>query len=138
MSSPVLTAVDIQSLPLIARGKVRDLHEVDESTLLFTTTDRISAYDVVMTNGVPLKGAVLTQLSAHWFSVLQQQVPGLRTHFLTLDPPGRLTPAEKDQIRGRSMQVRKFKVFPIEAIVRKLHLPADKLKKVTINVLTAD
>lgn len=136
MSSPVLTTVEIQSLPLIARGKVRDLHEVDDSTLLFTTTDRISAYDVVMTNGVPLKGAVLTQLSAHWFSVLRQQIPGLRTHFLTLDPPERLTPAEKSQIRGRSMQVRKFKVFPIEAIVRELRSAARYLKEVTMTVLT--
>ncbi|KAI1340557.1 putative phosphoribosylaminoimidazole-succinocarboxamide synthase [Xylariaceae sp. FL0016] len=106
------------SLPLIARGKVRELHEVDDSTLLFSCTDRISAYDVILSNPVPLKGKILTQLAAYWFSILTKQIPGLKTHFKTLDPPSNLSPAEKDLIRGRSMQVKKLKVFPLEAIVR--------------------
>ncbi|KAK8052004.1 Phosphoribosylaminoimidazole-succinocarboxamidesy nthase [Apiospora rasikravindrae] len=118
MAPQVVTSIDVSSLPLIARGKVRDLYEVNDSTLLFSTTDRISAYDVVMENGIPFKGAVLTQLTAHWFSVLKEKIPDLKTHFITLDPPAGLTPAETELVRGRSMQVRKYKVFPIEAIVR--------------------
>ncbi|KAK3392962.1 putative phosphoribosylaminoimidazole-succinocarboxamide synthase [Podospora didyma] len=118
MASPVVTSIELTSLPKVASGKVRDLYEVDDKTLLFLTTDRISAYDVIMGNGVPSKGAVLTQMSAHWFRVLSERVPGLKTHLLTLAPPTSLSPAEKDLVRGRSMQVRKLKVFPIEVIVR--------------------
>ena len=68
-------------LKLLARGKVRDLYEIDDSTLLFVATDRISAYDVIVGNGIPGKGALLIQLSAHWFDYLSANVPGLRTHF---------------------------------------------------------
>lgn len=124
MSPPVVTSIDVTSLPRVARGKVRDLYEVNDSTLLFATTDRISAYDVVMENGIPYKGAVLTQLTAHWFSVLKEKIPDLQTHFITLDPPAGLTPAEIDLVRGRSMQVRKYEVFPIEAIVRTYPVPS--------------
>jgi phosphoribosylaminoimidazole-succinocarboxamide synthase len=91
---------------------------VDDKTLLFVTTDRISAYDVVMKNAVPYKGAILTQLSVHWFQVLAAAVPGLKTHFISSAVPAQLTPAEGDLVRGRSMQVRRLKVFPVEAIVR--------------------
>jgi len=118
MSPPVVTSIELTSLPKLASGKVRDLYVVDDKSLLFVTTDRISAYDVIMANGVPLKGAILTQMSAHWFKVLSERVPGLKTHFLTLEPPAALNQAEKDLVRGRSMQVRKLKVFPVEAIVR--------------------
>ncbi|KAI1658682.1 SAICAR synthetase [Daldinia decipiens] len=117
-SNNVLTEVTLTSLPKLATGKVRDLYTVDDNTLLFVTTDRISAYDVVMKNGVPNKGALLTLQSAHWFNVLSQRVPGLKTHFLTTDVPPAVTPAEAQVIRTRSMQVRKLAVFPIEAIVR--------------------
>lgn len=111
--------IDIKSLPRVASGKVRDLFDLDEKTLLFVSSDRTSAYDVVMDNGIPGRGAILTMISAFWFRVLSERVPGLRTHFVTLDPPaGRLTPEEAALVRGRSMQVRKFKVFPVEAIVR--------------------
>ncbi|KAK0628571.1 putative phosphoribosylaminoimidazole-succinocarboxamide synthase [Bombardia bombarda] len=115
---PVVTSIELASLPKLASGKVRDLYTVDAQTLLFVTTDRISAYDVIMANGVPLKGAILTQISAHWFRVLSGAVPGLKTHFLTLTPPAALTPAERQLVRARSMQVRKLRVFPLEAIVR--------------------
>ncbi|KAM7222831.1 phosphoribosylaminoimidazole-succinocarboxamide synthase [Rhypophila decipiens] len=118
MSPPVLTTIELTSLPKLASGKVRDLYSLDEKTLLFVTTDRISAYDVIMANGVPFKGATLTQLTAHWFGVLTERIPGLKTHFLTLSPPAALSPAERDLVRARSMQVRKLKVFPIEVIVR--------------------
>ncbi|KAK3330521.1 putative phosphoribosylaminoimidazole-succinocarboxamide synthase [Apodospora peruviana] len=117
-SSPVVTSVELTSLPKLASGKVRDLYEIDNKTLLFVTTDRISAYDVIMSNGVPFKGAILTLLSVHWFGVLSDRIPGLKTHFLTLTPPAALSPAEKDLVRARSIQVRKLKVFPVEAIVR--------------------
>ncbi|KAM7191009.1 phosphoribosylaminoimidazole-succinocarboxamide synthase [Rhypophila sp. PSN 637] len=118
MSAPVLTTIELTSLPKLASGKVRDLYSLDDKTLLFVTTDRISAYDVIMANGVPFKGATLTQLTAHWFGVLTERIPGLKTHFLTLSPPAALSPAERELVRARSMQVRKLKVFPIEVIVR--------------------
>ncbi|KAK1758610.1 putative phosphoribosylaminoimidazole-succinocarboxamide synthase [Echria macrotheca] len=118
MPSPVVTSIELSSLRKLASGKVRDLYEIDDKTLLFVTTDRISAYDVIMANGVPFKGALLTQISAHWFRVLAERVPGLKTHFLTLSPPPALSDAERSLVRGRSMQVRRLKVFPVEAIVR--------------------
>ncbi|KAK0703439.1 putative phosphoribosylaminoimidazole-succinocarboxamide synthase [Lasiosphaeria miniovina] len=118
MASQVVTKIELSSLPKLASGKVRDLYEIDDKTLLFLTTDRISAFDVIMANGVPWKGAILTQLTAHWFGVLAERIPGLKTHFLTLAPPAGLSPAETELVRGRSMQVRKLRVFPIEAIVR--------------------
>ncbi|KAH8662039.1 phosphoribosylaminoimidazole-succinocarboxamidesynthase [Xylariales sp. PMI_506] len=117
-ASEAVTHVNLTSLPKIAEGKVRDLYDVDAKTLLFVTTDRISAYDVIMKNPVPFKGPILTQISVHWFKVLSEKVPGLKTHFLTTDAPAGLTPAEAQLVRGRSMQVRKLKVFPVEAIVR--------------------
>lgn len=118
MGADAVTTLDLSSLPKIASGKVRDLYNIDDKTLLFVTSDRISAYDVVIKNGVPGKGVVLTQLSKHWFNVLPDKVPGLKTHFLTTDMPAGIAPEEAEKIRGRSMQVRKLKVFPIEAIVR--------------------
>ncbi|KAI0886137.1 phosphoribosylaminoimidazole-succinocarboxamide synthase [Annulohypoxylon maeteangense] len=117
-SSQVLTEVSLTSLRKLAEGKVRDLYSVDDNTLLFVTTDRISAYDVVMKNGVPRKGSLLTLQSVHWFKVLSERVPGLKTHFLTTDVPSQVSPEEAQLIRNRSMQVRKLKVFPLEAIVR--------------------
>lgn len=119
-SCPTITTTDLTKLyARIATGKVRDLYELDENTLLFVATDRISAYDIVLKNGVPGKGALLTTLSAYWFSVLPSLVPELKTHFLTLDIPGQLKDSElaKDY-EGRSMQVRKLEVLPIESIVR--------------------
>lgn len=118
MAEQVLS-IDIQSLPKVASGKVRDLYDLSPDTMLFVSSDRTSAYDVIMDNGVPGRGAVLTMISAFWFQLLSQKVPGLKTHFLTLQPPtDRLTPDEVRLIRGRSMQVRKLKIFPVEAIVR--------------------
>lgn len=118
MSSTVVTSIGLTSLPLLSVGKVRELYKIDESTLLFSSTDRISAYDVILKNGVPNKGFILTQLTAHWISVLTNKLPSLKTHLLSLDPPNGLTPADADKVRGRSMQVRKLKIFPIEVIIR--------------------
>ncbi|KAK1244977.1 hypothetical protein MKX08_004606 [Trichoderma sp. CBMAI-0020] len=119
-SPPAITSISLHALPKLSQGKVRDLFDLDASTLLFTATDRISAYDVVLANGVPQKGLILTQISAHWFSVLEQRVPGLKHHLLSLSAPASapLTPEERSLLRGRTMTCRKLKVFPIEAIVR--------------------
>src|ERR1700733_3060879 len=106
------------ALPLLASGKVRELYEVDAKTLLFIASDRISAYDVVMMNGIPSKGILLTLLTAHWFRVLTSAIPNLRTHFLTLDLPPKIPQALHSLLANRSMQVCRLKVFPIEAIVR--------------------
>ncbi|KAL1961513.1 hypothetical protein VTN77DRAFT_1654 [Rasamsonia byssochlamydoides] len=114
-----LTKTDLQgALPLIARGKVRDLYEVDDKTLLFVATDRISAYDVIMENGIPNKGVLLTLCTKAWFKILTDAIPSLRTHFLTLDLPPQIPASLLPTLQNRSMQVRKLKVFPIEAIVR--------------------
>ncbi|KAF2665963.1 phosphoribosylamine--glycine ligase [Microthyrium microscopicum] len=103
----------------LSTGKVRELYEVDDSTILFVATDRVSAFDVVLSNGIPDKGALLTRLTAHWFSVLSKAIPDLKTHLLTLDLPAKLAASEDAAAaQDRSMQVRKLKVFPIESIVR--------------------
>ncbi|ODV93150.1 hypothetical protein PACTADRAFT_72243 [Pachysolen tannophilus NRRL Y-2460] len=110
-------------LPLIARGKVRDIYQVDEQSLLFVATDRISAYDVIMENGVPAKGKILTKLSAFWFNFLSPYVP---THIIaTTDdeifaklPKELSEPKYKSQLEGRSLLVRKLKLIPLEVIVR--------------------
>jgi phosphoribosylaminoimidazole-succinocarboxamide synthase len=96
------------------------LYEIDANTIFFVATDRISAFDVVLENGIPSKGALLTQLTAHWFSVLTQRVPSLSTHFLSLELPAALTQdgSVAPLYQKRSMQVRKLKVFPVESIVR--------------------
>ncbi|KAL8985487.1 MAG: hypothetical protein Q9205_000803 [Flavoplaca limonia] len=119
MASTVLTQTDLEnSLPLVARGKVRDLYEINDATLLFVATDRISAFDVVMARGIPNKGALLSLISVHWFKVLSAAIPSLRTHFITLDLPGQIPVELRPQYQDRCMQVRKLEVFKIEAIVR--------------------
>ena len=119
MDSRAVTTIDLKgSLHLIARGKVRDLYKIDEETLLFVASDRISAYDVIMKNGISGKGALLTLLSAHWFKILSTALPNLRTHFISLDLPSQIPQDLRSELNGRSMQVRKLEVFPIEAIVR--------------------
>ncbi|KAL9599763.1 MAG: hypothetical protein Q9219_003646 [cf. Caloplaca sp. 3 TL-2023] len=119
MASTILTKTDLDGvLPLVTRGKVRDLYEVDNSTLLFVTTDRISAFDVVMRNGIPNKGSILCLLTAHWFKILSKAIPDLRTHLISLDLPSHIPISVRESYRNRCMQVRKLEVFKIEAIVR--------------------
>jgi len=104
-------------LTLLARGKVRDLYEVEGGHLLFVATDRLSAFDVVMTNGIPGKGKILTQLSLFWFDQLQHLAPN---HLITADVaemPASVQPYA-DQLTGRSMLVKRVEILPIEAIVR--------------------
>lgn len=118
MAEQVLS-IDLKSLPKVASGKVRDLYDLSADTMLFVSSDRTSAYDVIMDNGIPGRGTILTLISAFWFRLLSQKVPGLATHFVTLQPPAdRLAADELALVRGRSMQVRKLKIFPVEAIVR--------------------
>ncbi|KAG5942793.1 hypothetical protein E4U60_007122 [Claviceps pazoutovae] len=115
-----LTTIDLPSLQKISSGKVRDLFSLpDSGSLLFVASDRLSAFDVVMTNGIPNKGAILTLMSAYWFRLLSERIPNLRSHFLSLEiPAGVLTASEASLIKNRSMQVRKLEVVKVEAIVR--------------------
>jgi phosphoribosylaminoimidazole-succinocarboxamide synthase len=105
------------NLKLIARGKVRDVYDVCDKHLLFVASDRISAFDVVMANGIPGKGKILTQLSLFWFDLLKDVCPN---HLVTADI--KQMPAHiqeyADQLEGRTMLVRKLSILPVEAIVR--------------------
>ena len=107
-------------LPRIGRGKVRDIYAVGEDRLLLLTTDRISAFDVVMAETIPIKGAVLTQICAWWFNELEGVV---RHHMISADADEiiREVPALKDHrtdILGRAMLCRRTTVFPIECVIR--------------------
>lgn len=123
MASGTVTTIDLHGkLPKVASGKVRDLYTIDNATLLFVASDRISAYDVIMENGIPGKGALLTAMSKYWFQYLQSQIPGLQTHFVSDTLPSALEsslPSDLvESLRARSMQVRRLEVLPIESIVR--------------------
>ncbi|ATY60720.1 phosphoribosylaminoimidazole-succinocarboxamide synthase [Cordyceps militaris] len=119
MATTGITTVKLQSLPLVASGKVRELYRVDDTSLLMAVTDRISAYDEILSNGVPDKGHILCQLSSHWFDILRQRVPELKHHVISMSPPAEIvTTEERALLRGRCMHIRSLKVFPIEAIVR--------------------
>ncbi len=113
----VLHQTSLPGFKLASRGKVRDVYEVDADRLLVVATDRLSAFDVVMAEGIPDKGRVLTQLSIFWFDFLRGHVPD---HFLT----ARLEDYPKDlqafsaQLEGRSMLVDKAAPFPVECVVR--------------------
>ncbi|MEZ0031193.1 phosphoribosylaminoimidazole-succinocarboxamide synthase [Bradyrhizobium japonicum] len=107
-------------LPKIGRGKVRDIYAVDDGRLLLVTTDRISAFDVVMGETIPMKGAVLTQISAFWFNELEGVVPH---HMISADADEIIAavPALKPhraEILGRAMLSRRTTVFPIECVIR--------------------
>ncbi|KAK0187957.1 hypothetical protein F5146DRAFT_1104782 [Armillaria mellea] len=109
---------DLAGLTLISKGKVRDIYSTSSPDhLLFVATDRISAYDVILKNGIPDKGKLLTKISLFWFSKLSHIIPN---HFVTADIDD--MPKElalfKDQLEGRAMLVKKAKVIPLEAIVR--------------------
>ncbi|KAL1301522.1 hypothetical protein AAFC00_005765 [Neodothiora populina] len=112
--------VEQYGLKKIASGKVREIYEIDSKTLLFVATDRISAYDVIMKNGVPQKGALLTLQTVHWFNLLASKVPSLKTHLLGTTIPSSLSLPQdlSSQLQNRSMLVRRLKIFPLESIVR--------------------
>lgn len=106
----------LSSLPLIARGKVRDIYAVDAQHLLIVTTDRLSAFDVIMPEPIPQKGVILTQVANFWFKLLQDVIPNHLSAQTLDDLP--LTPEEKAQLQGRSMIVKRMNALPVEAIVR--------------------
>ena len=107
-------------LPLLRRGKVREVYEVDEDTLLLVASDRVSAFDVVMHEAVPHKGAVLTQMSAFWFARLQSVMPH---HLISADVDDiirrvpQLAP-HRDELYGRAMLSRRAVTVPFECVVR--------------------
>ena len=107
-------------LPRIGRGKVRDIYAVGDDRVLLLTTDRISAFDVVMAETIPLKGAVLTQISAWWFNELEGVVPH---HMISVDADAIIdeVPAlrtHRASLAGRAMLCRRTEVFPIECVIR--------------------
>ena len=106
----------ITSLKLIARGKVRDIYDIDEKHMLIVTTDRLSAFDVVLPDPIPGKGRVLTAVSNFWFAKMQSIIP----NHLTNIPLAEVVPdaAERAQLEGRAIVVKKLRPLPVEAIVR--------------------
>ena len=106
---------NLKELTLIHQGKVRDIYEIDSDKMLIITTDRLSAFDVIMSEPIPNKGRVLTQMANFWFKRLESIVPN---HLLRDDPKIFVSENEVNQIQGRSIVVKKLKPIPIEAIVR--------------------
>ncbi len=105
----------IRSLPLLHKGKVRDIYAVDDRRMLLVTTDRLSAFDVILPTPIPGKGHVLTEVANFWFAKLG----GILPNQLTGDDPESVVAAdERDQVRGRSVVVKRLKALPVEAIVR--------------------
>jgi phosphoribosylaminoimidazole-succinocarboxamide synthase len=114
---PVILQTDFQDLELHASGKVRDVYRLDNDQLLIVATDRISAFDYVLASGIPHKGRVLTQLSLFWFEFLAGIVPN---HLISADVNAYPAAVRKyaDQLRGRSMLVKRADMFPVECVVR--------------------
>jgi phosphoribosylaminoimidazole-succinocarboxamide synthase len=105
----------IRSLPLVYRGKVRDSYAVGDDKLLIVTTDRLSAFDVVMRQPIPGKGRVLNAMSNFWFGLLGPIVPN---HLTLIAPESVVAPDEVDQVRGRAVVAMKLSPVPAEAVVR--------------------
>jgi phosphoribosylaminoimidazole-succinocarboxamide synthase len=114
--SPPLFESRIRSLRKIHQGKVRDIYDIDDAHMLIVTTDRLSAFDVVLPDPIPFKGEVLTRISSFWFEktrhIIANQVTALEIEDFVQDPD------ERAQLAGRSMVVKKVKPLPIEAVVR--------------------
>ncbi len=106
---------NLHSLPLLARGKVRDNYAVGDDRLLMVASDRLSAFDVVMGEPIPGKGELLTRVALFWFDKLAHIVPN---HLTGDDPQSVVAADEREQVRGRSMLVKRLKPLPIEAVVR--------------------
>ena len=115
MSTTTVFETSLHSLPLLARGKVRDNYAVGQNRILMVASDRISAFDVVMGQPIPGKGKLLTEMALFWFNKLGHIVP----HHLTGEPPESVVmPDEVAQVQGRSMLVKRLKPLPVEAVVR--------------------
>jgi len=105
----------IESLPLLGRGKVRDIYAVGDDKLLLVATDRLSAYDVILPTPIPEKGRVLTELANFWFERLKDIVPN---HLTGIDPESVVLPGEANEVRGRAIVARRLAPLPVEAVVR--------------------
>ena len=113
----VVVKTDISAYPLLSRGKVRDIYDVDDQTLLIVTTDRMSAFDVIMDDPIPYKGVILNKITLFWMERFKDIIPN---HLLESDVerfPKALAPW-KDELEGRAVLVRKAKPLPVECIVR--------------------
>lgn len=115
MTQPLMQS-SIKSLKLINQGKVRDIYDIDASKMLLITTDRLSAFDVILPTPIEGKGTVLTEIANFWFAKLGHIIPN---HLTGIDPDSMVSdPAEKTQLGKRALVVKKLKPLPIEAIVR--------------------
>ena len=117
MTQPLFDS-SIASLPLLGRGKVRDIYAVngnDGDKMLIVTTDRLSAFDVILPDPIPGKGEVLTAVANFWFKKLAHIIPNQLTG---IDPETVVAPNEREQVRGRAIVVKRLKPLPIEAVVR--------------------
>src|SRR5271167_54855 len=114
--SPPLFETRIRSLRKVHQGKVRDIYDVDSEHMLIVTTDRLSAFDVVLPDPIPFKGEVLTQISLFWFAktqhIIANHLTALKVEDVVADA------AERAQLAGRAMVVRKVRPLPVEAVVR--------------------
>ncbi|SIO35119.1 phosphoribosylaminoimidazolesuccinocarboxamide synthase [Halodesulfovibrio marinisediminis] len=113
----VVTKTTITEYPLLSRGKVRDIYEIDESSLLIVTTDRMSAFDVIMAEPIPYKGVILNQITLFWMKKFEHIIAN---HLIASDVKDFPEPLQKyaDELEGRSVLVKKAKPLPIECIVR--------------------
>ncbi|MFT3734834.1 MAG: phosphoribosylaminoimidazolesuccinocarboxamide synthase [Rhodocyclaceae bacterium] len=114
MSKPLFEST-ITSLQLLGRGKVRDIYAIDEEKLLIVTSDRLSAFDVILPNPIPRKGEVLTQTALFWFDKLAHVLPNRLTG---IAPEDVVSASERDQVAGRALVVKRLKPLPVEAVVR--------------------
>lgn len=114
MRAPLLET-SIKSLKKLHQGKVRDIYDIDAHTMLLVSTDRLSAFDVILPTGIQHKGAMLTQMANFWFEHLQDVVPN---HLTGIAPESVVAADEVEQVKGRAVVVKKLKALPLEAIVR--------------------
>ena len=112
---PALYATSIKSLPLLSKGKVRDVYALGDDKLLMVTTDRLSAFDVVMGQPIPEKGIVLNQMANFWFEKLAKVIPN---HLTGIDPESVVLVDELDQVKGRAVVAKRLKPILVEAVVR--------------------
>lgn len=105
----------LQSLPLLGRGKVRDNYAVGDDKILIVTTDRLSAFDVIMNEPIPGKGMVLNQMTNFWFGKLGHIVPN---HLTGIAPESVVAPGEAEQVRGRAVVAKRLQPILVEAVVR--------------------
>lgn len=114
MNQPLFQS-SLKSLPLLSQGKVRDIYALGEQQLLIVTSDRLSAFDVILPDPIPRKGEVLTAVANFWFAKLGHIVPNQLTG---IDPESVVAANEREQVRGRAIVVKRLRPLPIEAVVR--------------------